>query len=189
MSEFTLHTNKTAKQASISALKQAEELFGFVPNLIAALAESPATVNAYLQLNSLFDSSSFTSAERQVIMLTVSRYADCQYCLAAHGTISKMLKISDERVNAIIYGHPIIEPKLEALRIFTHLVVEKQGKLANWDLTNFYQAGYNKQQVLEVILGISFMTLSNYVNHINDTPIDMIFAGHIPKPHLTQLAA
>ena len=189
MSEFTRHQKNTAKKESIPALKQAEELFGFVPNLIAALAESPSTVNAYLLLNSLFDNTSFTSVERQVIMLTVSRYADCQYCLAAHSTISKMLKISDERVNAIIYGHPITEPKLEALRIFTHLVVEKQGRLANWDLTNFYQAGYNKQQVLEVFLGVSFMTLSNYVNHINDTPIDMIFAGHIPEPQLTQLAA
>lgn len=189
MSEFTLHTNNTAKKPSLPALKQAEQLFGFIPNLIAALAESPATINAYFQLNSVFDNSSFSSVERQVIMLTISRHADCQYCLAAHSTISKMLKVSDERVNAIIYGHPITEPKLEALRIFTHLVVEKQGKLANWDLSNFYQAGYNKQQVLEVILGVSFMTLSNYVNHINDTPIDMVFAGHIPEPQLTKLAA
>jgi len=189
MTKFIQYQKNTAKKESISALKQAEKLFGFVPNLIAALAESPSTVDAYLQLNSLFDSTSFTSSERQVIMLTVSRHADCQYCLAAHSTISKMLKVSDERVNAIIYGHPITEPKLEALRIFTHLVVEKQGKLANWDLTNFYQAGYNKQQVLEVILGVSFMSLSNYVNHINDTPIDMIFAGHIPELHLTQLVA
>ncbi len=189
MSEFTQHTYNTAKQASLPALKQAEELFGFVPNLIAALVESPATVNAYLQLHSLFEHTSFTAVEKQVIMLTVSRNADCQYCLAAHSTFSKMLKISDERVNAIIYGHPITEPKLEALRIFTHLVIEKQGRLANWDLSNFYQAGYNKQQLLEVILGISFITLSNYVNHINDTSIDMVFAGHIPEPQITQLAA
>jgi len=189
MPEFTRYQKNTAKKESITALKKAEELFGFIPNLIAALAESPATVNAYFQLNSLFDNTSFTSVERQVIMLTISRYADCQYCLAAHSTISKMLKVSNERINAIIYGHPIIEPKLEALRIFTHLVVEKQGKLANWDLTNFFQAGYSKQQVLDVILCVSFMTLSNYVNHINDTPIDMVFAGHIPEPHLTQLAA
>jgi len=83
MPEFTRYQKNTAKKEPIPALKQAEDLFGFVPNLIAALAESPATVNAYFQLNSLFDSTSFTSVERQVIMLTVSRYADCQYCLAA----------------------------------------------------------------------------------------------------------
>jgi len=189
MAEFTRYQKNTAKKESINALNQAEELFGFIPNLVTALAESPATVNAYLQLNTLFVKTSFTSVEKQVILLTISRYADCQYSLAAHSTISKMLKIADERVNAIIYGQPITETKLEALRIFTHLVVEKQGKLANWDLTNFYQAGYNKQQVLEVTLGVSFMTLSNYVNHINNTPIDMVFAGLIPKPHITQLAA
>jgi len=189
MSKFTIHTPKTAKAESISALNQAEQLFGFVPNLIAILAESPASIDAYLNLNSLFDATSFSSEERQVIMLTVSRYADCQYCLAAHSTISKMLKVSDESVNAIIYGHPITDPSLEALRVFTHIVVEKQGRLANWDLTNFYQAGYCKQQVLEVILGVSFMTLSNYVNHISDTPIDMVFSGHIPVHEPEILAA
>jgi len=189
MSEFTIHNINTAKAESIPALKKAEQLFGFVPNLIAVLAESPSSVDAYLKLNSLFDATSFSSVERQVIILTISRYAGCQYCLAAHSTIAKTLKVSDDRVNAIIYGHPITDPALEALRIFTRMVVEKQGRLANWDLTNFYQAGYNKQQVLEVILGVSFMTLSNYANHITDPPIDMVFSGHIPIHQPAILAA
>jgi len=44
MSKFTRYRINTAKEESIPALKQAEQLFGFAPNLIAALAESPTTI-------------------------------------------------------------------------------------------------------------------------------------------------
>ena len=35
--------------------------------------------------------------------------------------------------------------------------------------------------ILELILAISFKTLSNYINHINDTPIDAQFLTGIPE--------
>jgi len=41
---------------------------------------------------------------------------------------------------------------------------------------------------LEVVLGISFKTLSNYVNHINDTPIDAMFLSGIPNDQHTVTA-
>jgi hypothetical protein len=38
------------------------------------------------------------------------------------------------------------------------------------------------------VLGISFKTLSNYVNHINDTPIDANFLSGIPDNQNTVTA-
>ncbi|SET43419.1 hypothetical protein SAMN04487962_109135 [Marinobacter segnicrescens] len=40
---------------------------------------------------------------------------------------------------------------------------------------SIYDAGYGQQQVLEVILGVAQKTMSNYVNHIAETPIDEPF--------------
>lgn len=40
--------------------------------------------------------------------------------------------------------------------------------------------------ILEVILAISFKTLSNYINHINDTPIDAQFLTGIPENTSTE---
>jgi len=45
------------------------------------------------------------------------------------------------------------------------------------DIEAFLEAGYAKEQILEVILGVSMKTLSNYVNHIAQTPLDTAFAG------------
>ncbi|MGB2685191.1 MAG: carboxymuconolactone decarboxylase family protein, partial [Olleya sp.] len=36
-------------------------------------------------------------------------------------------------------------------------------------------AGYGEQQVLEIILGLSQKVISNYTNHIANTPVDEAF--------------
>ena len=43
-------------------------------------------------------------------------------------------------------------------------------------------AGYTRAQILEVIVGIAFKTLSNFTNHLADTPIDKQFASFAWEP-------
>jgi uncharacterized peroxidase-related enzyme len=180
MSEFTTHTLDTAPQASRQLLETAEKQLGFIPNLYAVFTESPATLRANLLLTELFEKTAFTATERQLVLLSISRYRNCSYCLAAHGTVAKMQKIPAEIIHAVYYNQPLADSKLEALRSFTRAVLEADGWVDQKTLHAFYQAGYQKQHVLEVVLGISFKTLSNYVNHINDTPIDAKFLSGIP---------
>ncbi len=188
MSEFTLHTQDTAPQASRQILQNTEKQLGFIPNLYAVFAESPATLEAYQTLTTLFDKTAFTVTERQLVLLSISRYRNCSYCLAAHGTVAKMQNIPTEIVHAVYYNQPLTDTKLEALRTFTRAVLEAEGWVKQDALQAFYQAGYQKQHVLEVVLGISFKTLSNYVNHINDTPIDAMFLSGIPNDQNTVTA-
>jgi len=185
MSEFIAHTVKTAPDASKPLLQKAEQSFGFIPNLMAAMAESPATLESYQTLHSLFDKTSFTVTERQLVLLSISRYRNCCYCLAAHSSIAKMQKIPAEIVNAVYYNQSLNDDKLNALRTFTRTVLEQQGWVKQTALHDFYQAGYSKQHVLEVILAISFKTLSNFINHINDTPIDSQFLVGLPDNKLS----
>ena len=180
MSEFIKHNVETAPAASKGLLQGVKNELGFIPELMSAFAESPASLEAYLNMAKLFDKTSFSAAERQVILLSISRYRNCTYCLAAHGTLAKMQKIPASVINAVYYNQPLKNEKLEALRSFTRAVLEADGWADQDSLKNFYRAGYGKQQVLEVVLGISFKTLSNYVNHINDTPIDTQFLSGLP---------
>ena len=177
MTLFTVHSQRTAPDKSIEQLQIAENTFGFVPNLIGVLAESPAAAKAYLGLNEIFDTTSFSTTERQVILLTVSRYAECHYCIAEHSTVAEMQKVPREIIDAIRNDEPIAIYKLEVLRVFTTVAVDKRGQVSDQDLSVFFEAGYEKQQVLEVIVGIAMKTLSNYVNHISDTSVDSAFAA------------
>ena len=43
-------------------------------------------------------------------------------------------------------------------------------------LEAFLQAGYSKQNVLEVMLAVAMKTLSNYSNHVLGTPLDEVLS-------------
>ena len=188
MSQFDVHTKETASTESAKLLATAEKAYGFVPNLLGVMAESPATLSAYLTIGQLFDESSFSPAERQVVMLTTNRLNECDYCMGAHSVIARMQKVPADVIESIRNDRPINDQKLEALRVFTTTVVEKRGWLSAADMAAFLAAGYTKAKALEVILGISFKTLSNYVNHVAETPLDDAFATQAWTPATDQLA-
>lgn len=182
MTNFAVHTKQTAPEKSVALLESVEKAFGFVPNLIGTMAESPAAAKGYLTIGEIFDETSFSRTERQVVILAASRYNECHYCMAAHSVVAEMQKVPDDVIEAIRADRPITDPKLEALRAFTTAVVDKRGWVSDHDIEAFLEAGYTKEQILEVILGVSMKTLSNYVNHIAHTPLDTAFAGKAWAP-------
>ncbi|MEM9074092.1 MAG: hypothetical protein AAGE52_36710, partial [Myxococcota bacterium] len=53
-------------------------------------------------------------------------------------------------------------------------------------LEAFQAAGYTEQNLLEVVLGLAQKTISNYVNHLTDTPVDAPFQKFQWGPKSTQ---
>jgi uncharacterized peroxidase-related enzyme len=182
MSKFDIHTHETAPEKSRPLMRGVEKAFGFVPNVSAVLAESPPTLNAYMTLSKIFDETSFTPAERQVVILAINEYNECHYCVAAHSVIADMHGVPDDAVEAIREGHPIADRRLEALRDFTRKIVDRRGWVDEAEIEAFMAAGFERHQVLEVILGVAMKTISNYANHIADTPLDEAFANRAWKP-------
>ena len=189
MSQFDVHSKETASTESAELLATAEKTYGFVPNLLGVMAESPATIKAYMTIGKIFDESSFSATERQVVILAASRFNECDYCVAAHSVVAGMQKVPADVIDAIRDDQPIDDEKLEALRTFTTAVVEKRGWVSGDEIAAFLAAGYNKAQILEVIVGLSFKTLSNYVNHIAETPLDDAFAAQAWTPVTDRLAS
>ena len=173
---YTVHTIDTAKEAAKETLSRVQKSFGFIPNMLAIMAGAPPVLKAYLTAGALFDETSFSATERQVVMLTTSYENDCEYCVSAHTAISGMQKVPDGIVQAIRAGTPIADRKLEALRRFTSAVVTSRGKPSHKEVTAFQQAGYSQDQALEVALGAGLKTIANYANNIAATPLDGAFA-------------
>jgi len=88
-----------------------------------------------------------------------------------------MQKIEDEVVQAVRGGKPIADAKLEALHSFTAKVVRNRGFVPDDAVDAFLAAGYTKQNVLEVVLGVGTKTLGNYTNHILHTQLDPFMKG------------
>ncbi len=178
MTQFTIHTDNSASDKAKISLKKAQQTFGFVPNLIGVLAESPTAAQAYLDLNTIYSSTSFTPSEQQVVLLAISRYHECHYCIAAHSTVAQMQNVPADVVEAIRNDQPIHHKQLEALRVFATAVVDKRGWVSEQDLDAFFAAGYEKRHVLDIIVGAALKTISNYTNHVSETPVDEAFTAY-----------
>ena len=176
MSLFTIHTPETAPEGARATLETNKSRYGFVPNLWGALAEAPAALDAYVALAGFFDKTSLTPVERQVVLLAVSAANGCTYCVAAHSTVAARHKVPADVIDALRDGRPIADARLQALRTFVEVLIDKRGWASVADVPAVIAAGFNRQQVLEVVLGLTFKTLSNYTNHLVDTPLDEAFA-------------
>lgn len=175
MSLFNVHTLEDAPAASRELLGKAKGKFGFVPNMLGVMAESPAALNGYLTLSGILEQSSFTPAERQILLLTTARENGCEYCVAAHSLGAQKAGAPKEVIEAIRQDKPIKDTRLATLHNFCRTMVEKRGYVSEADMKAVLAAGFTKAQILEVVLAISVKTLSNYVNHIAHTPLDAAF--------------
>lgn len=176
MSQFNIYSIQKAPPAAQPLLEGAQQKFGFVPNLLGGFAESPTVLQAYLDIGALFDKTSLTLVEQQVVLLAASVENHCIYCVAVHSMLAKHRAKADAAiVNALRERLPLPDKKLDALASFTRAVVKQRGKVTGIALDNFIAAGYSRVQVLEVVLGVTIKTLSNYANHIIHAPLDSQF--------------
>jgi len=134
------------------------------------MATSPSLTNAYLSIADIFSKSSLTPTEHQIVLLTVSRYHECDYCMAAHTAIAGIKKVDSAVVNSIRNDLPISHLKLETLRNFTKLLIDKRGWVKDDDIQSFLDAGYTTNHILDILIGIGQKTVSNFTNHIAKTP-------------------
>jgi alkylhydroperoxidase family enzyme len=82
---------------------------------------------------------------------------------------------SSEIVTAVLNGQPVPDAKLNALVAWVTEVVRERGNVKDKTLQAFIAAGYKKEQVMELLLGIALKTISNYLDHICPTTIDQAF--------------
>lgn len=174
MEKFKLHTSETAPEGSKEVLTQLQNQNGMIHNLYAVMAEAPEVLKTYIHLGQIINQTSFNIIEKNIIWLTINYTNECHYCMAIHTLVANMQKVPENIVKALRENRQINDPKLETLRQFTVLMVEKRGWASDEELSNFISVGYTKKQVLELILMISQKTISNYINHIANTPLDEV---------------
>ncbi|GEQ85112.1 hypothetical protein ULMS_06200 [Patiriisocius marinistellae] len=175
MTTLKIHDIETAPEGSKALLENSQKAYGMIPGLHGVLAGSPQILEAYQTLHELFTQSSFNEEELTVVWQAINVEHACHYCVPAHTGIAKMMKVDDEITEALRDETSLENEKLEALRTMTLSIVRNRGNVSQEDLDAFYAAGYEEKHVLDIILGLSQKTISNYTNHIANTPVDAAF--------------
>lgn len=173
MTDFPSHDLDTAPEASRPLLEHSLKSFGRIPGLHAVMSEAPAVLDGYKYLHRLFaEETSFDKDELTVVWQAINVEHACHYCVPAHTGIAKMMKVDDAITEALRNETPLPNARLEALRTFTLQVVRDRGAVEDAAVQAFFEAGYTHRHVLEVILGVAQKVMSNYINHLADTPVD-----------------
>jgi AhpD family alkylhydroperoxidase len=170
--EFPRHTFDSAPAVSKPTLQKLKEAVGMVPNLAAAMAESPKLIEGFSAIRSIYQSGTFSPVEREVLSLTNAIENDCHYCRAIHSTFALKVGMPADVLSTLRAGGSPSDPKLKALTDFARAVVRDRGNVPPNTFQAFFDAGYSKAQALEVLLGLANSILANYSAHFTRPELD-----------------
>lgn len=156
-----------ANQALFDNLTKA---LSFVPNLYATFAHSETALGTYLTLQNA--KSSLNQKAREVINLVVSQVNGCEYCLAAHTVVGKMVGFRDAQILEIRGGRASFDAKLDALARLVRSIAKERGHSDPALLQAFFDAGWTEGNLVDAIVVIGDKTISNYLHATTRIPVD-----------------
>ena len=169
---FPLLDETTAPEGARNALPATKRTFGMIPNLERVMASAPPLLSGYSALWDLFDQTTLSPIERQVVYLTANYENECDYCVPWHSLLARKAGMDAKSIEALRSGARLPDQKVEALRTFARSLIANRGKASESEINAFFEAGYTEVQALEVILGLAVKIMSNYTNSIAGTPLD-----------------
>ena len=82
-----------------------------MPNTFAAIAaHGPAALKAVLAADTVLASGGLTKSDKEIIKLVISEAAGCDYCVAAHSHLGKLVGLAPEVLKQIRDGGPPVMP-------------------------------------------------------------------------------
>jgi AhpD family alkylhydroperoxidase len=113
--------------------------------------------------------------------MTIATRNGCHICIAMHTARLHALGATTEIINALRGRQELDDPRLEAIRRFTHQVIDDAGAVSAETLETFMGHGYTAQNALEVVLGIGAYTMSTLANRMTRAPLDEPLAAYAPE--------
>lgn len=174
MSKFQVPTREEVSANNQEIFDALKGKLSFVPNIYAYLAKSETALDDFLALQNR--KTSLSNKEKEVVNLVVSQLNGCRYCQSAHTVISKMNGFSEEDVLNIRQGQDIDDAKLNALAQFTLSASENRGRVSEEAKNAFFAAGFTEANLIDVIIVIGDITITNYIHNIAGFAIDFPLA-------------
>jgi uncharacterized peroxidase-related enzyme len=173
MSRLSKINVNEATGAAADLFANIKRAMGRVPNAYATVGtHNPAVLAAALNGDAVLAKGSLDKRDVEAIKLAVSEIAGCDYCVAAHTAVGKMVGLSLEETKQVRAGIPTGNAKRDALVSFVRHVVSNSGTLERSRLDDVRAAGYSEAQVVDALFAVSVINFTNLLNRVNDTDLD-----------------
>lgn len=170
MKTYSVPTREQVTPNNQAIFDNLKKVVGFVPNLYATFAHSENALGNYLALQN--GKTSLKAKEKEVVNLVVSEVNQCLYCLSAHTAIAKMNGFTEDQILEIRAGEISFDAKLDALVKLAKGIVENRGHASNEAIDNFYAAGYNEGNLIDVVVLVGDKIITNYLHALTNIPVD-----------------
>jgi uncharacterized peroxidase-related enzyme len=174
MSNFKVPTSEEVSENNQAIFDTLKKGVGFVPNIYAAMAHSKNALGSYLQFSGA--ATSFSKKEKDVIDLAVSQVNECRYCQSAHTAIGKMNGFTDDQIIELRKGGANWDNKINVLAQTAQHISATKGKIGTVATDAFHAAGYTKENLVDLIMAIGIITITNIFHNVTDVPIDFPIA-------------
>jgi len=174
MPRIPIHTVESAPPASQPLLQGLREQVGFLPNLAASMAESPALLQAFLSLRTIAASGQLDAVAREVVAIAVATETRCTYCVAAHSTFALKQGAAAAEVAAVRSGRPLADPRLDALARFARAVVRRQDDAGD-RARDLLGLGFTNALLLDVLAAIAVPMVAGMAHQLAGPPLDAVF--------------
>ena len=179
MSRLPLQTLESAPAASRPWLERSQAANGFLPNLVASLANAPTALEAYLTVAEINSRGGLSLAEREAVQITAAAIHGCGFCVAGHTAVAlNKARLDASLVDALRDGRPLGDARLNAVAEFTRAVIATRGAVSDEALAAFRAAGFSDANALEVVLGVSLATLCNFANNLAQNALNPQLAAY-----------
>jgi len=162
---------RKAEGKSRELLETVRHKLGMTPNLTRTMARSAATLGGYLGLGGALAEGDLSQREREQIALAVAEANACDYCLAAHSAVGKLVGLSELDVVDARRGTATSKREEVILR-FAGEVLERRGRVSDEALRRVRDGGVTDGEITEVVANVAFNLFTNYLNEVASTEVD-----------------
>lgn len=173
MSRLPIVSPENLTESARTLFGQIRQAIGKVPNAYALIGgHSPAALGLLLAGDDALSHGQLARADIEAVRLAISEQNGCDYCVAAHATVGKLVGLKPEEIRQLRAGEATGQAQRDALVSFARQVAGSRGLVAEPVVQAVLAAGYTPGQIVEVLLTIALIGFTNLVNRVNDTAID-----------------
>ncbi len=131
--------------------------------MASAMANAPALLRGYLDLNRAMKRSHLDRRVSERICLAAQEWIGCEYCLAAHTRAARELGLSDKDIELARQG-TATDATTAAIVAFGQQVIAAPSEVTDDQIDELRAYGYSDEQVAEVVGLVSLQLLTGAFN-------------------------
>ena len=165
-----IQTNGATSELKRS-LKNSHLKLDEAPRFLQVMANSPASLRAYIRADAALVRGQLTTRQRQQVALAVAEINGSSYSLSARYDTRKSLGLTHQEMQ-LAGNAAAADPKVDTMLRFTRAVVLQRGDISDEDFQALGIAGFTDAQIIEIVANIGLNVFSNYFCSVAKTEVD-----------------